>query len=96
MAKHGETWIKIMTRDRYIVERGGVSYDERGYLRRSWCKLLGSPLTEKFEWTLGVYNATTYYTEEAAVKAFKESGLDGGVLVKTDTETNHWQTCYTI
>ena len=85
-----------MTRERYIVERGGVSHDERGYLRRSWCKLLGLPTTEKLEWTSRTINATAYYTEKAAVKAFRRSGLDGGVLIKTDTDFRNWQTCYTI
>ena len=85
-----------MTRDRYIVERGGVPYDERGYLRREWCKLLGTPMTERFKWTRGTINATTYHTEDAAVKAFEKSGLDGGVLIKTDTSFSNWQTCYTI
>tara|TARA_Y100000310_G_scaffold309389_1_gene353430 strand:- start:1836 stop:2093 length:258 start_codon:yes stop_codon:yes gene_type:complete len=85
-----------MTRDRYIVERGGVPYDERGYLRREWCKLLGTPMTEKFKWTNGYMNATTYYTEDTAVREFKRSGLDGGVLIKTDESFSNWQTCYTI
>ena len=85
-----------MTRNRYIVERGGVSHDERGYLRREWCKLLGTPMTEKFIWARGYMNATTYYTEDTAVKEFKRSGLDGGVLIKTDESFSNWQTCYTI
>ena len=85
-----------MTGDRYIVERGGVPYDERGYLRRSWCKLLGTPMTEKYEWTRGTINASTYYTKGAAVEAFRKSGLDGGVLIKTDSAFTCWQTMFTI
>ena len=53
-------------------------------------------MTEKYEWTKRYMNATTYPTEDVAVKRFKESGLDGGVLIKTDTAFTYWQTCYTI
>ena len=85
-----------MLRDRYVIERGGVSHEERGYLRRSWCKLLGSPATEKFEWVSSYINATTYYDADIATKEYNRSGLYGGVLIKTDTEFASWKTCHTI
>jgi len=64
---------------RYIVEKGGVSYDERGYIR------LGrySDGAGYSKWT-DLRNATQFYTEEAARHSAEQSGLDGmKVIIKT-------------
>ena len=68
---------------RYVVELGGVSYDERGYLRSQYTKLLGEESKTSYKWS-DLRNATQFYTEEAARKAADKSGLDGfKVLIKT-------------
>jgi hypothetical protein len=68
---------------RYIVELGGVSYDERGYLRSNTTKLLGEEAETKYNWS-DLRNATQFYTEEAARKIATVSGLDGlKVVIKT-------------
>ena len=82
-------------KERYVVERGGVSYDERGYLRHEWTKLLGEEYKSWYKWS-DLRNCEAFYTEEGAVKAYKKSGLDGGVLIKTDTDFKEWTTQYTI
>ena len=33
---------------RYVIEKGGVSYDERGYLRYDFTKLLGEEIKHRF------------------------------------------------
>ena len=66
----------------YVIERGGVSIDERGYLGGSHWR----PLNK----------ADRYMTEDAALAGYKKSALDGGVLIKTDTEFKQWLTEYTI
>ena len=62
---------------RYMVELGGVSYDERGYLRgKKWTT-----------WKAG----TRYKTKEAAVEAYKKSGVYGpGVIYKTYAKGHSW------
>jgi hypothetical protein len=67
---------------RYIVELGGVSYDERGYLRSNTTKLLGEESKTSYKWS-NLRNATQFYTEEAARKIAIKSGLDGfKVIIK--------------
>ena len=63
---------------RYVVEKGGVDYDQRGYLR------LGrySDGAGYSKWST-LRNATQFYTEEGARKSAEQSGLDGmEVLIK--------------
>ena len=68
---------------RYVVELGGVSYDERGYLRSNTTRLLGERPKIKYSWS-DLRNATQYYTEMAARAAAELSGLDGmKVVIKT-------------
>jgi len=68
---------------RYVVELGGVSYDERGYLRSQYSKLLGEEPKTSYKWS-DLRNATQFYTEGAARQAADKSGLDGPkVLIKT-------------
>ena len=68
---------------RYVVELGGVSYDERGYLRGNVTKLLGEESKTSYKWT-DLRNATQFYTEAAARKAASKSDLDGfKVIIKT-------------
>ena len=81
---------------RYMVERGGVCYEERGYLRRNYSKLLGEEAKISWEWS-SFRNAEEFYTEEAAINGFKKSGLDGGVVYKTHTDKPEmWECCGTI
>ena len=65
---------------RYIVELGGVSYDERGYLRSNTTKLLGEESKTSYKWS-DLRNATQFYTEEAARRIAAESDLDGMKVV---------------
>ena len=68
---------------RYVVELGGVSYDERGYLRMNTTKLLGEEPKTSYKWS-DLRNATQFYTKGAAREAADKSGLDGfKVLIKT-------------
>tara|TARA_Y100000310_G_C20202982_1_gene587787 strand:+ start:217 stop:531 length:315 start_codon:yes stop_codon:yes gene_type:complete len=68
---------------RYVVEKGGVSYDERGYLRYDFTKLLGEDIKHRFSWS-NLRNATQFYTEKRAREMAEESGLDGmKVVIKT-------------
>ena len=68
---------------RYVVEKGGVSYDDRGYLRYDFTKLLGEEIKHRFKWS-DLRNATQFYTIEQARKMADESGLDGfKVAIKT-------------
>ena len=63
---------------RYVVEKGGVSYDERGYLR------LGrySDGSGYSKWS-DLRNATQFITEYGARKCAEQSGLDGlKVIIK--------------
>ena len=72
----------IKTGFRYVVELGGVSYDERGYLRVNTKKLLGEKPATNYTWS-DLRNATQFYTAEAARTAADKSGLDGfKVLIK--------------
>lgn len=67
---------------RYVIEKGGVEYDERGYLRYEFTKLLGEEMKHRFKWS-NLRNATQFYTQEQACKMAKESGLDGlKVIIK--------------
>ena len=75
---------------RYVVELGGVSYDERGYLR------LGrySDGAGYSKWST-LRNATQFYTEEAARKSAEQSGLDGmKVIIKCNAFNEHLDTQY--
>jgi hypothetical protein len=66
----------------YVIERGGVSYEERGYLRgKGWVSL---------------YRARKFRDEAAAITAYKASGIVGGVLIRTDKDLDIWETMYTI
>ncbi len=57
---------------RYVVEKGGVPHDERGYLR------LGrySDGAGYSKWS-DLRNATQFVTEEAARQSAEQSDLDG-------------------
>ena len=77
---------------RYVVELGGVSYDERGYLRSNTTKLLGKEPKTSYTWT-DLRNATQFYTEAAARRAASDSGLDGfKVIIKTRAFDEHLNT----
>ena len=65
---------------RYVIEKGGVPHDERGYLRYSFTKLLGEEMKHRFKWS-DLRNATQFYTEDQARKMAEESGLDGFKVV---------------
>jgi hypothetical protein len=65
---------------RYIIELGGVSYDERGYLRSNHTKLLGEDPKTSYKWS-DLRNATQFYTEQGARESAAESGLDGMKVV---------------
>ena len=68
---------------RYVVEKGGVSYDERGYLRHEWSKLLGEEYKSWYKWS-DLRNATQFISEDAARSAAEKSDLDGfKVVIKT-------------
>ena len=68
---------------RYVVEKGGVSYDERGYIRYDFTKLLGKDIVHRFSWS-DLRNATQFTSEERAREMAEESGLDGyKVVIKT-------------
>ena len=74
------TLIKIMYQ--YVIERGGVSYEERGYMRgKNWASL---------------YGARKFRDEATALDAYKASGLVGGVLIRTDKDLDIWETIRTI
>ena len=77
---------------RYVVEKGGVSWDERGYIRSNTTQLLGEEPKTSHQWT-DLRNATQFYTEEAARIAAEKSGLDGfKVLIKTRAFAEHLNT----
>tara|TARA_Y100000310_G_scaffold298862_1_gene333193 strand:- start:198 stop:407 length:210 start_codon:yes stop_codon:yes gene_type:complete len=66
----------------YVIERGGVSHDERGYMRgKGWASL---------------YRARKFRDERTALDAYKASGLEGGVLIRTDRAYDTWDVMYTI
>ncbi len=66
----------------YVIERGGVSHDERGYMRgKDWVSL---------------YGARKFRDERTALDAYKASDLVGGVLIRTDKAYDTWQIMYTI
>jgi len=66
----------------YVIERGGVSIEERGYMRgKDWVSL---------------YRARKFRDEATALDAYKASGLDGGVLIQTDKDFDVWVTLRTI
>ena len=65
---------------RYVVEKGGVSYDERGYIRYDFTKLLGKETKHRFSWS-NLRNATQFTTEDRAREMAEESGLDGVKVV---------------
>jgi hypothetical protein len=65
---------------RYVVELGGVSYDERGYLRSNTTKLLGEESKTSYKWS-DLRNATQFYTEQGARQVAAKSGLDGMKVV---------------
>ena len=68
---------------RYIVEKGGVPYDERGYIRYDFTKLLGEEIKHRLSWS-DLRNATQFTSEERAREMAEESGLDGfKVVIKT-------------
>ena len=67
---------------KYVIEKGGVSHEERGYLRsKDWVSL---------------YRARKFKSEQDAISAYKASDLVGGVLIRTDKEFDTWKTLYTI
>ena len=79
---------------RYIVELGGVSYDERGYLRHHWSKLLGEEYKSWYKWS-DLRNATQFISEDAARSAADKSGLDGfKILIKVRAFDEHLNTQY--
>lgn len=65
---------------RYVVEKGGVSWEERGYIRSNTTQLLGEEPKTSHKWT-DLRNATQFYTEEAARLSAEQSGLDGMKVV---------------
>ena len=68
---------------RYVVEKGGVSWDERGYIRYEFTKLLGVETKHRLKWSV-LRNATQFTSEERAREMSEESGLDGfKVVIKT-------------
>ena len=68
---------------RYVVEKGGVSEEERGYIRYDFTKLLGKTVVHKYSWS-NLRNATQFYTEDIARAIAEESGLDGvKAVIKT-------------
>ena len=74
---------------RYVVELGGVSYDERGYLRGNTTRLLGEEPKTSYKWS-DLRNATQFYTEEAARTMAAKSGLDGmKVIIKCRAFDEH-------
>jgi hypothetical protein len=78
---------------RYMVERGGVCYEERGYLRQNYSKLLGEDAKISWKWA-SYRNAYEFYTKEAAAKGFNKSGLDGpAVIYKTHTDKPEMWEC---
>ena len=79
---------------RYVVELGGVSWDERGYLRGNVTRLLGEEPKTSYKWT-DLRNATQFYTEAAARKAASKSDLDGfKVIIKTRAFDEYLNTHY--
>jgi hypothetical protein len=79
---------------RYVVELGGVSYDERGYLRGNTTRLLGERPETNYTWT-NLRNATQFYTEEAARSAASRSSLDGfKVIMKCHAFDEYLKTQY--
>ena len=67
---------------RYIVEKGGVPYDERGYLRNHWTQI--GEYKQRWMWS-DLRNCTQFISEEAARSAAEKSGLDGfKVLIKVN------------
>ena len=79
---------------RYVVEKGGVPYDERGYIRHEWSKLLGEEYKNWYKWS-DLRNATQFISEEAARSAAEKSGLDGfKVIIKTRAFDEYLNTQY--
>ena len=76
---------------RYVVELGGVSHDERGYLRGEQ-RTNGSRV---YEW-VPLFECTCFASAKAAIECFKESGLFGGVLIETGMGFANWKTVKTI
>ena len=90
----GKTTSEYLPGFRYVVELGGVSYDERGYLRSNTTKLLGEESKTSYKWS-DLRNATQFYTEEAARKVAAESGLDGvKVIIKCRAFDEYLKTQY--
>ena len=72
-----------MSEFRYVIEKGGVPYDERGYIRYDFTNLLGEEIKHRFSWS-DLRNATQFTTEERVREMAEESGLDGmKVVIKT-------------
>ena len=74
---------------RYIVEKGGVPYDERGYLRNEWTCI--GEYKQRWMWS-DLRNCTQFISEEAARSAAEKSGLDGfKVLIKVNAFDEYCQ-----
>ena len=65
---------------RYVVEKGGVAFEDRGYIRYDFTQLLGEEIKHRFKWS-DLRNATQFYTEGRAREMAMESGLDGVKVV---------------
>ena len=79
---------------RYVVELGGVSHDERGYLRMNTTTILGKEPETNYKWT-DLRNATQFYTEEIARRFASASGLDGfKVIMKCRAFDEYLKTQY--
>ena len=76
---------------RYIVEKGGVPYDERGYLRSESSRLLGEQWKHRYIWS-DLRNCTQFISEEAARSAAEKSDLDGfKVMIKVNAFDEYCQ-----
>ena len=77
---------------RYIIEKGGVPYDERGYLRSNTTQLLGEEPKTSHKWT-DLRNCTQFYTRNAANEAASRSHLDGmKVIIKVHAFDEYCET----
>ena len=70
----------MMNEIRYVVEKGGVSHDERGYIRYDFTNLLGGKVKHRFCWS-DLRNATQFISEDRAREMAEESGLTGVKVV---------------
>ena len=74
---------------RYVVEKGGVPWDERGYLRNEWTCI--GKYKQRWIWS-DLRNCTQFISEEAARSAAEKSGLDGfKVMIKVNAFDEYCQ-----